>query len=422
MPEQATSAAAVTVSDVSKTFRIPKEQVHTLKERALHPLRRSANNEFSALKDVSFDVTKGGFFGIVGRNGSGKSTLLKCLAGIYTTDNGSIHIDGQVSTFIELGVGFNPDLAARDNVAINAAMLGLSKREALRRFDAVIDFAELREFTELKLKNYSSGMMVRLAFAVMIEIDADVLLIDEVLAVGDAAFQQKCFDEFERIRASKRTVLLVTHDMGAVQRFCNAGILLEHGQVVAAGDPQHVGDRYLDLNFSQEAREQAVSSEGTGTEISDSHGDGRAVIERAWFSLPDGEEATTLPNGKRTTFTMQVRFVEQVENPVFGLTLRSSAAIPLLTIASDWGSTPAGVFQAGESVLWKTTFDNVLGPDRYGVTPSVTLGGGAVLALKERMATVVVTRSAPTGALVDIPFEQEIERDTPLDIAQEVIR
>ena len=146
------------------------------------------------------------------------------------------------------------------------------------------------------------------------------------------------------------------------------------------------------------------------------------MIERAWFSLPDGEEATTLPNGKRTTFTMQVRFVEQVENPVFGLTLRSSAAIPLLTIASDWGSTPAGVFQAGESVLWKTTFDNVLGPDRYGVTPSVTLGGGAVLALKERMATVVVTRSAPTGALVDIPFEQEIERDTPLDIAQEVIR
>ena len=191
---------------------------------------------------------------------------------------------------------------------------------------------------------------------------------------------------------------------------------------MAAGDPQHVGDRYLDLNFSQEAREQAVSSEGTGTEISDSHGDGRAVIERAWFSLPDGEEATTLPNGKRTTFTMQVRFVEQVENPVFGLTLRSSAAIPLLTIASDWGSTPAGVFQAGESVLWKTTFDNVLGPDRYGVTPSVTLGGGAVLALKERMATVVVTRSAPTGALIDIPFEQEIERDTPLDIAQEVIR
>jgi ABC-type polysaccharide/polyol phosphate transport system ATPase subunit len=421
MPEQTTSAAAVTVSDVSKTFRIPKEQVHTLKERALHPLRRSANNEFSALKDVSFDVTKGGFFGIVGRNGSGKSTLLKCLAGIYATDSGAIHIDGRVSTFIELGVGFNPDLAARDNVAINAAMLGLSKKEARRRFDAVIDFAELRDFTELKLKNYSSGMMVRLAFAVMIEIDADVLLIDEVLAVGDAAFQQKCFDEFERIRASNRTVLLVTHDMGAVQRFCDKAILLEQGELVASGDPQLVGDRYLDINFSESARSQAAS-EDNENEGPESFGDGRAVIERAWFELESGRSATTLPNGHRTTFMMQVKFTDPVENPVFSLTLRSSSGLPLLSASSGWGAEPPGSFKRDQTVLWKASFDNPLGPDRYSVSASVTLGGGAVLALTEKLSTVVVTRSAPTGALVDIPFEQELQRDLPLSLEQEIQR
>ncbi len=419
MPEQTSSAPAVVVSDVSKTFLVPKEQVHTLKERALHPWRRSANHEFQALKNVSFEVNSGGFFGIVGRNGSGKSTLLKCLAGIYAADSGSITIDGRVSTFIELGVGFNPDLAARDNVAINAAMLGLSKREARRRFDAVIDFAELQDFTELKLKNYSSGMLVRLAFAVMIEVDADVLLIDEVLAVGDAAFKQKCFDEFERIRASKRTVLLVTHDMGAVQRFCDKAILLEHGQLVASGDPQLVGDSYLDLNFSDSARARVASGAG-GTASSESFGDGRAVIEAIWFELQSGETATTLPNGSRATFTMQVRFTDRVQNPVFSVTLRNSSGIPLLSASSAWGTERSGSFRRDQTVLWKASFDNPLGPDRYTVSPSVTLEGGAVLALTEKMSTVVVTRSEPTGTLVDIPFEQELQRDLPLSLEQEL--
>ncbi len=248
--DAATSTPAVHVDGVSKAFRIPKEQVSTLKERALHPLRRGGFNEFRALRDVSFSVQPGEFFGIVGRNGSGKSTLLKTLAGIYTVDSGKIYVNGRTSTFIELGVGFNPDLAARDNVDINAAMLGLSRREARRRFDSIIDFAELHDFTDLKLKNYSSGMMVRLAFAVMIQVDAEVMLIDEVLAVGDAAFQQKCFDEFETIRASGKTVLLVTHDMTAVQRFCNRAMLLEHGHLVSIGDPETVGNRYLEMNFS----------------------------------------------------------------------------------------------------------------------------------------------------------------------------
>ncbi|MEA2136964.1 MAG: type transport system ATP-binding protein, partial [Solirubrobacteraceae bacterium] len=212
---------AVFVDAVSKTFVLPHERVHTLKERALHPFRRSSHDTLHALRDVSLAVEPGEFFGIVGRNGSGKSTLLKCLAGIYATDAGRIYVNGRMSTFIELGVGFNPDLPARENVMINATMLGLTSREARRRFDRIIDFAELHDFVDLKLKNYSSGMLVRLAFSVMIQVDAEILLIDEVLAVGDAAFQQKCFEEFARIRRSGATVLLVTHDMGAVQRFCD---------------------------------------------------------------------------------------------------------------------------------------------------------------------------------------------------------
>src|SRR6195952_1395237 len=253
---------AVLVDGVSKTFQIPREQVHTLKERALHPFRRTGHDDLRALRDVSFAVERGEFFGIVGRNGSGKSTLLKCLAGIYRTDRGQIYVDGRMSTFIELGVGFNMDLAAYANVMLNATMLGLSTKEARKRYDRIIDFAELHDFTDLKIKNYSSGMLVRLAFSVMIQVDADILLIDEVLAVGDAAFQQKCFDEFGRIRRSGATVVLVTHEMGAVHRFGDRAMLMENGKVVDIGDTQRVADRYLDLNFSAEARAEQAEIAG----------------------------------------------------------------------------------------------------------------------------------------------------------------
>src|ERR1035438_1774771 len=222
---------AVVARSVSKTFRVPEERTHTLKERALHPRRRTRHQTFRALNDISFAVQEGEFFGIAGRNGSGKSTLLKCIAGIYQAE-GDIWTRGRMSTFIELGIGFNMDLAARDNVIMNGIMMGLSPREARRRYDSVIEFAELEEFRDLKIKNYSSGMLVRLAFSVAIQVDADILLIDEVLAVGDAAFQQKCFDVFNRMREEGRTIVFVTHDMGAVTRFCHRAMLLERGKTV----------------------------------------------------------------------------------------------------------------------------------------------------------------------------------------------
>jgi ABC-type polysaccharide/polyol phosphate transport system ATPase subunit len=261
----AAKTPAVLVDDVSKSFAIPHEAMHTLKERALHPFKRSGFDHMHALHDVSFVVPRGSFYGIVGRNGSGKSTMLKCLAGIYRTDRGEIYVDGRLSTFIELGVGFNPDLAARDNVMLNAVMMGLSSKEAKNRFDSIIDFAELREFVDLKIKNYSSGMLVRLAFSVMIHVDADILLIDEVLAVGDASFQEKCNEEFRRIKASNATVLFVTHNMDAVKEFCDEGVLLERGNLVEVGDIGLVSDRYTELNFSEEAR-AAVAANAAAAE------------------------------------------------------------------------------------------------------------------------------------------------------------
>jgi len=439
---------AILVDHVSKRFRLPREQVHTLKERALHPLRQPQFDALPVLRDVSFDVKRGEFFGIVGRNGSGKSTLLKCLAGIYRVDKGAIYVDGRMSTFIELGVGFNPDLAARDNVMINATMLGLSPREARRRFDLVIDFAELHDFVDLKLKNYSSGMMVRLAFSVAIQVDAEILLIDEVLAVGDAAFQQKCFDEFARIRRSKATVLLVTHDMGAVQRFCDRAILLEQGRLVDVGDPDRIGTRYMELNFSEQAR--AAESEAAAAEDADGaaveaavgdvapargvaaanppaaeqvrFGDGKAELLEGWFEDSQGRRAEVLPAGEPCTFCVRATFHEHVENPLLGVSIFNALDNCVLAF-NNVLLDPAGAFEPGEGLVFRTRFDNVLIPGRYYVSPAIAHDGGGFhwLDFRKRWVTVVVTGTGgQTGALLEIPFELELEREA--QSASETVR
>ncbi len=197
------TTAAITSEGVWKTFRLPHDRPFTLKQRFLHPRQSRLASELHALRDVSFEVKEGEFFGIIGRNGSGKSTMLKCLAGIYQPDRGSLSALGRVSPFIELGVGFNPELTALDNVVVNAALLGMPRAEAIARFPSIIEFAELERFVDLKLKNYSSGMQVRLGFASMIQAEADIYLVDEVLAVGDARFQEKCFDTFRRLKRDR---------------------------------------------------------------------------------------------------------------------------------------------------------------------------------------------------------------------------
>src|SRR3984885_12615003 len=246
------SLPAVSIRHVHKAFKLPHRRYHTLKERALHPFATSQYDLLQAVDDVNIEIAAGEFFGIVGRNGSGKSTLLKCLAGIYGIDSGELHVRGRLSPFIELGVGFNVALTARDNVMINAIMLGLTRKQARERFDDIIAFAELEDFLDMRLKNYSSGMHVRLAFSVAIQVDAEILLIDEVLAVGDASFQQKCFDVFNKMRDDGRTIVFVTHDMVTMQRLCHRAMLLERGEMVYIGDTEEVSTRYLELNFGRD--------------------------------------------------------------------------------------------------------------------------------------------------------------------------
>jgi ABC-type polysaccharide/polyol phosphate transport system ATPase subunit len=400
---------AVVVDGVSKTFELPHERMHTLKERALHPLRRTDVDALQALRDVSFAVERGEFFGIVGRNGSGKSTLLKCLAGIYSADRGDIYIDGRLSAFIELGVGFSMDMPARDNVIINATMLGLSPREARRRFDAIVDFAELAEFVDLKLKNYSSGMLVRLAFAVMIQVDADILLIDEVLAVGDAAFQQKCFEEFERIKRSNTTVLLVTHDMGAVNRFCDRAMLLERGRIVATDEPDVIGNRYLEINFSETARDDAAHERTPAS--TERMGDGDAEILEAWFENEAGERVTVLPAGGRCAFTARVRFLAEVDDPLFGVVLQNDRRDTILAASTLWSNPTPGRFTPGQLVDYRVSFENLLVPGRYHATPAVARQGGGIAWIdrRERFVALLVSGPSRTDAVVDLPYEVQVQ-------------
>jgi len=246
---------AIKVDHVSKTFRIPHEKVTSLRSAAVGVFsRKKGYEEFKALDDVSFEVKKGEFFGIIGRNGSGKSTLLKVLAGIYQADSGKVEIDGLISPFLELGIGFNSELSGRDNVYLNATVLGMTKKQIDKKFDDIVKFSELERFIDQKLKNYSSGMQVRLAFSVAIHANREILLMDEVLAVGDTNFQSKCLTEFNRYKELGKTVVLVTHDIATVQRYCDRAMLVRNGKVIKIGKAEDVGNAYVYENMSDEEK------------------------------------------------------------------------------------------------------------------------------------------------------------------------
>ena len=239
---------AISIDDIHKSFRLPTEQAFGLKQAIFNRLRGiKGYKEQKVLRGINLDIKKGEFIGIIGRNGSGKSTLLKILAGTYYPEKGNITVNGSLVPFIELGVGFNPELTGRENVYLNGALLGFSNEEMEAMYDDIWDFAELKDFQDQKLKNYSSGMQVRLAFSIAIRARGDILLLDEVLAVGDAAFQQKCNDYFVELKKQKQTVILVTHSMSDVRKFCNRAVLIENGKIIEEGDPDKVTKAYTNL-------------------------------------------------------------------------------------------------------------------------------------------------------------------------------
>jgi hypothetical protein len=321
-----------------------------------------------------------------------------------------------MSTFIELGVGFNPDLAALENVTLNGIMLGLSPREARARYERVIEFAELEEFQDLKLKNYSSGMHVRLAFSVAIQVDAAILLIDEVLAVGDAAFQQKCFDVFNRMREEGRTIVFVTHDMGAVTRFCHRAMLLERGEMVDIGDPRDIADRYLEIAFGR-----AVGYEDPDVG-SARMGDGAARVVDVWLGDDPNDRRAVAPQSEPLTLKALVAFVSDVTDPALSLTLLNDQRQPVVVATTTEDLEETGGFKAGEHALFSFSFHNMLAPGRYHPILTITRRGDGLDVIDRLVGglSFVVSGLAASGGMVEIPVETEVLRayDAPVSDAQ----
>jgi ABC-type polysaccharide/polyol phosphate transport system ATPase subunit len=235
---------AISVRKINKTFHIPHQKIDSMRRAFVTIFHKKNYETFKALDNVSFDVHKGEFLGVIGRNGSGKSTLLKILAGIYNADSGEVYINGRISPFLELGIGFNPELSGRDNVYLNATVLGLSNKEIDKKFDSIVNFSEIRRFIDQQVKNYSSGMRVRLAFSVAIHAERDILLMDEVLAVGDMSFQEKCLNIFRNFKNSGKTIILVTHSLDVVRNFCDRALILDRSRIVSDGKPKQIVEEY----------------------------------------------------------------------------------------------------------------------------------------------------------------------------------
>jgi ABC-2 type transport system ATP-binding protein len=381
--------------------------VDSLKERMVRPFAARDVRTLHALDGISFDIHQGEFFGIVGRNGSGKSTLLKLLASIYRADAGTIRLAGRLAPFIELGVGFNPELTARENVVLNGVMMGLTPKETRDKLDSVIEFAELEEFVDLKLKNYSSGMQVRLAFSVMLEADADVLLIDEVLAVGDAAFQQKCADAFHEMKAQGKTIVLVTHEMASVEEYCHRAMLIDDGKIRHIGDPGEVGRHYLQLNFERGMPEDHAT-------VAAQPGDEVKVID-IWLEDEAGERVNNVEHGARFHLGAELEALRNLQGLGVSFAIANADGIPV----ADFGITPhrdgePRAFEPGERVKVRIDIENLLMSGRYFVHLGVTRGVGQGVALYLNSALdFAVFGGVPTASFVSLPHEIEAEIEEP---------
>jgi ABC-2 type transport system ATP-binding protein len=391
---------------VSKAFRVPDQRLDSLKERLTHPLTRTEHRLLRAVREVSFDVHKGEFFGIVGRNGSGKSTLLKIMASIYRSDAGRLRIAGRLAPFIELGVGFNPELTSRENVVLNGVLMGLTRQQARARLDAVLEFAELEAFADLKLKNYSSGMMVRLAFAVMVQADADIMLIDEVLAVGDAAFAQKCMDVFRARREAGKTVVLVTHDMATVQSFCDRAMLLDNGEVQYLGDPEETALRYYRLNFGghDANRTQAEDVPDVNVRLID-----------VWLQNPAGDRVENVEQGEPIGLNVIFEAVHDLHCPKFGFHFLNGDGAQLFGFNRGLEDTEVDseTLRAGQRVRLVATIENRLLPGRYSVSSMISrnrsFGDLALHVLRLVDFVVYGTQPGPGSVAMRVDVEATVE-------------
>lgn len=340
----------VTVSGVYKDFNYSSSRSTTLKSlfMSLHKKETSNQNIQHALKNINFEIEDGEFFGIVGRNGSGKSTLLKIIAGIYQPSKGTVNVKGKLVPFIELGVGFNPELTGKENVFMNGALLGFNVKEVEAFYDEVVEFAELDKFMDKKLKNYSSGMQVRLAFSMAIRAKADVLLVDEVLAVGDADFQRKCFNYFRKLKRDKKTVVFVSHDMNSVKEYCDRAILIDKSEIVASGNAEKIATMYTRM-FNDESKN--ISN----TEGSNRWGTGKISYTSVSVTTTDG----------KINIKLKAKAKEDIEDPNFGFSIRNSSGQVITGTNSHLKKIKLAKIKKNETCLLNWEIPNIFNDGDY---------------------------------------------------------
>lgn len=385
---------AISVKDLHKTFKLPHEQHTGIKQLLVNRLKGVKGYEKQhVLQDISFDIKKGDFFGIVGRNGSGKSTLLKLLSGIYAQDKGSIVVNGSLTPFIELGVGFNPELTGRENVYLNGALLGFSKKEMNLMYDSIVEFAELEKFMDQKLKNYSSGMQVRLAFSIAIRSESDILILDEVLAVGDALFQKKCFDYFKKLKRDGRTVVFVSHDTSSLQEYCTHGVLIESGKIIMKGTINQVINKYSDILSKNTKNDAAISSE-------ERWGTGDIIVSD--IELLDNRKGTYIDG---QDIKIKVSFIAKtnVNNPVYGITLTDEFGKIVFQSNTLWCKIETKNLLKNEKTSIMLSIPNVFNSGKLYVSPAVSDSKGElVYDWIENMSFILVNKKQKSHGYINV--------------------
>lgn len=361
---------AISVKNLHKDFVLPHDNVNSLKDVILHPLKKRTSENQHVLRGISFDVKKGEFFGVVGRNGSGKSTLLKILAGTYQPTKGEAAVNGSLVPFIELGVGFNPELSGRDNVYLNGALLGFSRKEMSKMYDDIVRFAELERFMDQKVKNYSSGMQVRLAFSIAIKVETDVLLVDEVLAVGDANFQSKCYEYFHKLKKDKKTVVFISHDMNAVQQYCDRAIIIDRGKIVKEGNPKTIAQNYTEINMQNSQDELKSRNKANKNDIK-RWGNGDADILSVYTGYKDKKLSTFTPSNESIEICIEFKANKDLKTPTVGCAFSNSEGKLVFATNTEMLEQKLPDVTSGLTYIAKFTIDNILTDGRYTISCAV---------------------------------------------------
>ena len=402
---------AIEVSGVSKKFKLPHEKQSSLKGAFLSSFKSKRYETQNALKDINFSVKKGEFFGIVGRNGSGKSTLLKCIAGVYTPNRGSIKINGSLVPFIELGVGFNPELSGRDNIYLNGALIGFSRAQMDKMYDEIVEFAELEDFMDQKLKNYSSGMQVRLAFSIAIRAKSDILLLDEVLAVGDAVFQQKCFDYFNMLKKEKQTILLVSHNVEVIKQYCDGGILVENGKIICIGDINEVVDDYLELI---DIHEKSMVKKSVSKKITNNSRRGTGSAKVISVSTYDKDLKNVQFFGNKieeVVISVEYMANENIESPVYGLVIKDPMGRTLISTNSLRLDKKTSNLKKDEKITTWWYFPNIFNNGEYTISPAIAdKMGQEMFDWVDDMISFRVRKRHKIPALINIKHKMHIDK------------